>query len=149
MLQLIPIQQTLEENSKFQTDPGCEEVLRMTLDYYKIVGFNPPWIGYLAKLNGVIVGSAGYKGKPVDNKVEIAYGTLPSFRGRGIGTEICRQLVLLARKTDPAIIITARTLPENNHSTGILRKNNFRLLGTVWDKDDGNVWEWLFEKKSL
>ncbi len=146
MLELIPIKQTLEENQELETVPDSREILLMTVDYYKIIGFNPPWIGYFARLNEKLVGSAGFKGQPVDNKIEIAYGIFPGFMQQGIGTEICRQLVMLAQKANPTIIITARTLPENNYSTKILEKNNFKLLGTVWDKDDGDVWEWYYEK---
>ncbi len=146
MIELIPIKQTLKENQAFETNPDCQEILLMTVEYYKTIGFVPPWIGYYARLNRELVGAAGFKGQPVDNKIEIAYGTFPGYRQQGTGTEICRQLVLLALKTNPAIIITARTLPENNYSTKILQKNSFKLLGTVWDKEDGNVWEWQYEK---
>ena len=147
MLGLIPIKQTIEENQELiNIENGQEEGLYMTIEYYKAIGFNPPWIGYYAKINDSLVGSAGYKGQPVNNKIEIAYGTFSNFRKQGIGTEICKELVDLALKTDPSIIITARTLPENNYSTKILKKNNFKLVGTVWDKDDGNVWEWVYSK---
>jgi len=146
MLELIPINQTIEENQEFINTEDVREGLYMTIEYYRTIGFNPPWIGYYAKINDILVGSAGYKGQPVNNKIEIAYGTFPNFRKQGIGTEICKQLVVLALKNDPSIIITARTLPENNYSTKILEKNNFKLLGTVWDKDDGNVWEWAYSK---
>ena len=146
MLELIPIKQTIEENQEFINIENGQEGLYMTIEYYKAIGFNPPWIGYYAKINDSLVGSAGYKGQPVNNKIEIAYGTFPNFRKQGIGTEICKELVDLALKTDPSLIITARTLPENNYSTKILKKNNFKLVGTVWDKDDGNVWEWVYSK---
>ena len=146
MLELIPIKQTIEENQEFINIENGQEGLYMTIEYYKAIGFNPPWIGYYAKINDSLVGSAGYKGQPVNNKIEIAYGTFPNFRKQGIGTEICKELVDLALKTDPSLIITARTLPENNYSTKILKKNNFKLAGTVWDKDDGNVWEWVYSK---
>jgi len=104
--------------------------------------------GYIlfAKYNDEIVGSGGYKGKPVDNKIEIAYGTFPAYQRKGIGTAICKALVELAIETDPGLIITARTLPENNYSTKILQKNNFLLLGMIWDEDDGDVWEWQYQK---
>jgi RimJ/RimL family protein N-acetyltransferase len=146
MLRLIPIGQTIEENLAFSKHPECRDSIYVVIEYYKIIGFHPPWIGYYAELNNELVGSAGYKGQPVDNKIEIAYGTFPAFRMKGIGTAICAELVSLAIKTNPGLIITARTLPENNYSTRILIKNNFILSGSVWDKDDGNVWEWQYQK---
>jgi hypothetical protein len=41
-------------------------------------------------------------------------------------------------------VITARTLPEENHSTKILRKNSFTFVGSVMDPEDGEVWEWMY-----
>ena len=146
MFELIPIKETIEENPEFASNPDCIEALQMTIDHYKNVGFVPPWISYFVQLNGRIVGMAGYIGKPIDNKIEIAYGTIERFRQKGIGTEICRQLILLAQRTDLNVIITARTLPEENYSTKILTKNGFRYLGMAWDKDEGDVWEWLLDK---
>ncbi|QHT71564.1 GNAT family N-acetyltransferase [Rhodocytophaga rosea] len=153
-MKLLPIGKTLEDNQDFLAHPDCCESLSMSVDFYNRIGFNPPWIGYYAQQEGKLVGAAGYKGKPVNNTVEIAYGTFPAFRGKGIGTQICRELVLLALQTDPMIRITARTLPENNESASILKKNGFVCLGTiwdeddgnVWDEDDGNVWEWEYQK---
>ena len=143
-MEFLPIKRTLEENPEFMSNPDCADSLQMSVDFYKLVGFIPPWLCYYVRLNGELVGNAAYKGKPVDNKVEIAYGTIPRFRKMGIGTEICRQLVILAKKTDPNVIITARTLPEYNYSTKILQKNGFRFTGIVWDHEDGDVWEWVF-----
>jgi len=143
-IELLPIQALLEENAEFINHPGCQESLEMTIGFYKIVGFNPPWICYYAKMDNQLVGAAGFKGPPVNNSIEIAYGTFPGFMNKGIGAAICRKLVLVAQQTDPGLMITARTLPEHNYSTKILQKNNFTFTGTVWDKDDGDVWEWVY-----
>ena len=147
-MELVPIKEILEDNQEFLNNPDCQETLKMSVDYYKTIGYYPPWIGYYAKINRKLVGSAGYKGRPFNTKIEIAYGTFPDCRAKGIGAEICKQLVTLALKTDPSLIITARTFPENNYSTKILEKNGFKLLGMVWDKDDGDVWEWEYSKQN-
>jgi len=146
MIEFVPIKRTFEENPEFISNPDCADSLQMSVDYYKIIGFTPPWLCYYVRLEGELVGVAAFKGKPVNNRVEIAYGTFPRFRQHGIGTEICQQLVILALKMDPDLIITARTLPEYNYSTRILQKNGFRFTGVVWDNEDGNVWEWVFER---
>ncbi len=146
MLKLIPIKETIEENSEVAGNPGCESVIQMTVAYCKKIGFNPPWIGYFAQLDDDVVGSAGFKGKPVNNRIEIAYGTMEEFKNKGIGTAICRELVLLAMAEDPTVIISARTLTEQNFSTKILQKNGFKLFASVWDEEDGEVWEWRYEK---
>ena len=144
-MELILIKETREENEIFINDPLCLESVSMTIEFYKKVGFVPPWIGYYAKQNGDLVGCAAFKGKPVNGTVEIAYGTFEQYRKQGMGTAICKQLVDLSLKTDPLVKITARTLPEENFSTRILKKNNFIFSGTVHDPEDGEVWEWVLQ----
>jgi RimJ/RimL family protein N-acetyltransferase len=143
-MELLPIACDLAGNKRFTGHPACQDSIYLSVDYYKIVGFESPWICYYASIGGELVGSAGFKGKPVDGKVEIAYATFPEFRGKGIGSQICGKLVALALQADPDVSVTARTLPEENHSTRILKKNNFVFAGTVHDKDDGDVWEWVY-----
>lgn len=142
---LLPIKQTLEENSGFANNPLCNESLGMCIEFYKRVGFTPPWICYYAEENGELTGNAAFKGKPINNTVEISYGTMEDHRQKGVGTRICKQLVELSLATDPSVRITARTLPEKNYSTRILEKNNFILLGFVTDPEDGEVWEWEYK----
>lgn len=143
---LLPIKETMEENEAFADNTLCTETLGMSIEFYKRVGFNPPWICYYAEEKGELVGSAAFKGKPINNIVEIAYGTMEKHRQKGIATKICKLLVELSLATDPSVRITARTLPENNYSTRVLRNNNFILLGVVTDPEDGEVWEWEYKK---
>jgi len=148
MMELIPIKKSFEENDRFVSNPDCRDILQMSVDYYNKVGYSPPWIGYFAQKDGYLVGSAGFKGRPKNGRVEIAYGTFELYRRNGYGTEICKLLVELALKTDPTIIVTARTLLERNYSTRILEKNSFQLLGKVIDEEDGEVWEWQYTGKT-
>ncbi len=141
-MELIPIKKTLEENTEFLNNPDCIESLHMAIDFFNSVGYNPPWIGYYVKKENQIVGMAAYKGKPINNKVEIAYGAIERFQHQGVGTDICKMLVELSLDTDPKIEITAKTSPIKSASTRILEKNGFELIGTVIDKEDGEVWEW-------
>ncbi|GAA4467352.1 hypothetical protein GCM10023189_50900 [Nibrella saemangeumensis] len=143
-MELLPIQRTLADNSEFVNHPDCQESLPMTIEFFDKVGYSPPWIGYVAREQDQLVGVGAFKGAPRDGQVEIAYGTFPASQQQGMGAKICRQLVELALITDPSIRITARTLPEENYSTKILRKNGFHFLGTVWDNEDGDVWEWEY-----
>ena len=145
-MELVPIQRRLEDNEAFLTHPACSDSLDLSVKYFANIGYYPPWIGYYVRVNDQFVGSAAFKGKPKNGKVEIAYGTFTPFQRQGIGAHICRQLVQLALKTDPHVRITARTLPEENFSTKILRKNDFKCLGAVMDEDDGEVWEWEYDR---
>lgn len=142
MLQLLPIKETIAENTEFAANPACQETLEPSIAYYKKIGYHPPWIGYYIEQDGHIVGSAAFKGQPLDGKVEIAYVVFDAFRQQGIATKACKILVEMAQKTDASIRITAQTLPDNNYSTRILQKNNFKLLGSFMHEEDGEVWEW-------
>jgi len=144
-MKLLPIKEELDDNHDFLTHPDCQDSLYMSVAFFKNVGYHRPWIGYYAFEGGDLVGSGAFKGRPLYGKVEIAYGTFPKFRQRGMGTEICRQLVELSLKTDPSVLITARTLKEENFSTRILKKNGFHFSGAVLDQDDGEVWEWEYK----
>ena len=143
-MHFVPVKEFLEENDGLAADPLLQESLIMSIDFYKRVGFNPPWICYYASRDGALVGCAGFKGQPVNGIIEIAYGTFELFRNRGIATEICRKLVETALHADPGLVVTARTLPENNFSTKILQKNQFRFSGECIDPEDGLLWEWIY-----
>jgi len=143
-MERIVVKEHLENNADFISHPDCRDILYMTINFYKKVGFEEPWVGYYVKENNQLVGSAAFKGRPVNGKVEIAYGTFSSHQNKGIGTSICRLLVELSIRTDPTVIITARTLPHESYSTRILVKNDFQLQGLVMDEEDGEVWEWQY-----
>jgi RimJ/RimL family protein N-acetyltransferase len=146
-MQLLPIDIDETKNARFANNQECLNILDVYPGFYQKAGYNKPWIGYfLINDEEEIVGAGGYKGAPKNGKVEIAYGTFKNYEGRGIGTEICRQLVLISLQTDPSIKITARTLQDGFASGSILEKNGFECLGIVNDEDDGEVLEWEFKK---
>jgi RimJ/RimL family protein N-acetyltransferase len=92
---------------------------------------------------GSVIGSAGFKGPPDSTgTVEIAYGIVPSFEGRGCATEAAAALVDFAFASGQVRTVRAHTLPEANASTRVLLKCGFRHIGTVVDPDDGPVWRW-------
>ena len=143
-MELLPIKQFLEENKVFEANPLCKEWLHISVEFYKKAGYMEPWICYYVQKENEIVGGAAFKGQPANGKVEIAYGTFEPYRKQGIATEVCHMLINLSLKTDPTVKITARTLPQYNYSTQILKKNSFTLVGTVDDPEDGEVWEWEY-----
>lgn len=118
-------------------------VLEHQMEYYQVIGYNPPWISYFALINDDIVGVCSFKGSPRNGRVELAYFTFPAYESKGIGTLMCAELCEIALKEDPNVILTARTLPHFNASTSILKKNGFICSGTVVDPEDGEVWEWI------
>jgi [ribosomal protein S5]-alanine N-acetyltransferase len=145
-MELAPIKEHLHENEEFANHPDCSKSLEMCVDFYRRVGYNPPWLCFYVKLDGEFVAAAAFKGKPVNNKVEIAYGTFDQYQNQGIGAKVAETLVKLALETDPSVRITAQTLMAENYSVKILRKNNFVLIGTAIDEDEGEVWEWEYQR---
>lgn len=121
------------------------EAWRGMLAYYSIIGIQEPWIGYLFRQDNRWVGTGGFKGRPVNDQIEIAYAVSPEMEGKGIGTAICAHLTTIAQANGTQLRVTARTLPEKNASTSILTKNGFVLVGPIQDPDDGEVWEWEFK----
>jgi RimJ/RimL family protein N-acetyltransferase len=125
------------------------EVSRATAEFYRTVGFEEPWVSYLALLDNVPVGTCGFKGRPHAKRVEIAYFTFPGFEGRGIASAMAAGLVAIARRHEPAVVVAAQTLPQRNASHRILEKLGFRHVGTVDHPEDGMVWEWQLGEKAV
>ena len=115
---------------------------RATADLYRRVGFAPPWIGYIAAVDGRGVGGGAFVGAPQDGCVEIAYYTLEHERRQGFASRTAAALVEIARTQDPRIGIKAYTLKEDNSSTRILKGLGFSRVGVAQDPDAGDVWEW-------
>lgn len=113
-----------------------------TADLYRRIGFVPPWVGYVAVDGGEGVGGGAFVGAPQDNCVEIAYYTLKEKEGRGYATRTVAELIAIARRQEPQIVLKAFTLREHNASTSILQRFGFSVIGDAHDKDAGVVWEW-------
>ena len=113
-----------------------------TAALYQRIGFEPPWIGYVAVVDGRGVGGGAFVGPPQDGVVEIAYYTLDDEQGRGYATQTAAALVTLARAHTPDIGLKAYTLMEENASTRILQRLGFSRVGVAHDADAGDVWEW-------
>jgi ribosomal-protein-alanine N-acetyltransferase len=125
-----------------QVSEAITSTYAATADLYRRVGFVEPWVSYIAVSSGQAVGGGAFVGAPRENRVEIAYFTLPEFESRSYATQTATELLAIARKTVPRIVVTALTLPENNASTTILQRLGFRLFGNARDPDAGDVWEW-------
>jgi RimJ/RimL family protein N-acetyltransferase len=93
-----------------------------------------------------IVGVCGIIGPPINNRVEVAYGTFKEFEGQGIATLACKKLISIAKNSEVNLIITAKTAPETNASTKILQRNGFVFSGIVQDHEIGDAWEWILEE---
>lgn len=124
------------------TPQVATEVAGATTQLYRAVGYEPPWIGYLAIEDGTCVGTCGFKSPPQNNRIEIAYFTFPEYESRGVATRMAAELIRMALDKMPAVTVAAQTLPEENASTSVLKKLRFRIVDIVEHPEDGLVWEW-------
>jgi [ribosomal protein S5]-alanine N-acetyltransferase len=145
-VELVPITISGAPAREVPTLPdAAREALAGTAMLYRESGFEPPWIGYLVVADGACVGTCAFKCAPRDGRVELAYFAFPGHEGRGLATRMCAELVALARTADPAIVITAQTLPEHNASTRVLEKTGFRWDAELDHPEDGRIWEWRLD----
>jgi RimJ/RimL family protein N-acetyltransferase len=152
LLALIEKPETFEKLTGFPASPALRGFMvsddvspTWTASLRTIQGADPWRIGFgvIDRETRTIVGSASFKGAPdAGGIVEIAYGIVPSFEGRGYATEAARALVEYAQRDDKVRQIIAHTMPEANASTRVLKKCGFTFAGEVVDPEDGRVWRW-------
>src|SRR2546422_11732110 len=86
---------------------------------------------------GSVIGSAGFKGPPDSTGiVEVAYGIVPSFQGRGYATEAAAALVAFAFASGRVRLVVAHACPEANPPTRRVPKCSFPLVGLAVDPGD-------------
>jgi len=137
-----------DKSDKLFASSDTQTLLEIYEDYYPKIGFNLPWVSYLIIQQNKVVGSCGFTGQPIDGKVEIAYWTFKEFEGQGIASFACKELISISQNTDSKITITAKTAPENNASTQILKNNNFIFTEIVQDEEIGTSWLWTLKTSS-
>ena len=105
-----------------------------------------PWLHGFAVVHrehDLVIGSAGFVGPPnEDAAVEIAYGIVPGYQGRGYATEAAAALTNFAFTTGRVQIVCAYTLPQNEPSARVLAKCGFKFAGEVIHPEDGLVLRW-------
>jgi len=107
-LELVAITQSGELARPVPSPPEvAAQVVKAMTQLYRAVGYEPPWIGYLAVENGICVGMCGFKSPPRNSRVEIAYGTLPGHESRGVATRMASELIRLALDRMPAVTVIA------------------------------------------
>ena len=144
-LTLLPIRLNEDKSQEIYASDECQEILKMFDSHYPEVGYLFPWIGYFIQRDDRIVGGCGFISPPVNNRVEIGYGTFKEFEGEGIASFGCVELISIAKNTLPGVVVTAKTAPEINASVTILKRNGFVYTGIVQDHEIGDAWEWILE----
>lgn len=141
-MKLIAIQINEDKSKTVFLTKDCQDLLEAYENYYPIIGFHFPWVGYFIFNDNKIVGSCGFTGIPTNDQVEIAYWTFKEFENQGIASFACKELIKIAKNKNKNIKIIAKTAPEHNASTKILEKNNFIYSEIVQDDEIGDAWLW-------
>jgi ribosomal-protein-alanine N-acetyltransferase len=93
-----------------------------------------------------VVGTGGFKGSPVDRRVEIGYGVAEELRGRGLATAAVRELLKVAFSVPVVVEVYAETATDNVPSRRVVEKVGFCHLGRRATDADGTVDRWLISK---
>jgi ribosomal-protein-alanine N-acetyltransferase len=90
-----------------------------------------------------ILDAAGFKGAPINGRVEIGYGVAGEYRGRGVATEAITKLARVAFCQPSVEEVFAETATENEPSQRVVAKVGFRHTGQRDAGEDGVVYQWL------
>ena len=90
--------------------------------------------------SSTVVGTCAFVTGPREREVEIAYGTLKPYEGRGIATAMALELVRIARASNAVDVVFAHTLREANASTRVLARAGFRNRTELVHPEDGPIW---------
>lgn len=90
--------------------------------------------------DGVRIGDLCFKGLQPDGCVEIGYGLLPEYWGRGYATEAVTAMTAWALGQTGVSRVEAETEPENAASQRVLAKAGFVPTGTLGEEGPRFVW---------
>lgn len=128
-----------------QLPPALLKNCAASAQLFETIGYAPPWVSYITVHNGQAVGGCAFIGAPKNWEVEIAYFTLEEHEGHGYAAAATARLVEIAQRTEPHVTLIAKTLPQDNPSTSILKRNGFVFVGETSDHDIGLAWAWALE----
>ncbi len=109
-------------------------------------GHAKPWCNIyfiVQEVDRQVVGGCGFKGAPVNRRVEIGYGMSPAYRNRGIVTFAVRQLLTLAFASGHVDEVLAQINPQNAASARIAAKLGFISIGAQVDEEDDLLLQWV------
>jgi RimJ/RimL family protein N-acetyltransferase len=122
--------------------PQFPEAIAFTIDRLATHLHESDWWMHYFLVNGLIVGSGGYVGRPQKGVVEIGYEIAPGFRGHGYGVGAAAALVEQAFDSGQVKSVIAHTLAEAGRSTKVLEQLEFVNEEEVADGANGKLWRW-------
>ncbi|HYY12510.1 MAG TPA: GNAT family N-acetyltransferase [Kineosporiaceae bacterium] len=82
------------------------------------------------RATGELVGGIGFFGPPVDGRLEIGYGIVPSRQRRGYATEAVLAMLAFAATLPGVTSVSGDAEPANVASVRVLQKSGMSFLGS-------------------
>ncbi|AJY77407.1 GNAT family N-acetyltransferase [Paenibacillus beijingensis] len=141
-LKLVPIDLVNIHTSVFENYINNKKHIKSYLEKLTI---DPDLLGWgvwlvISKDTKEAIGDIGFKGKPVEETVEVGYGFLPEARNKGYATESVEALIKWAFSTHKVNQVIAECLIENHQSIKVLEKIG---MHRVDNKDEMIYWKLL------
>lgn len=122
----------------YPTEQDVEIAGMLTSGQFAYASAEQQWGPWIVTENELAVGGAGFHGPPSpDGSAEIGYHLCPSYRGRGIATEVVALLADMAR-SGGVTRLTAGTEASNLPSQRVLERSGFARTD-----DSGDELRWV------
>jgi len=132
----IAAQNEMSQMIERELDPelkcAYQQMLQGCLDHPEQRVWYAIWI--IETKDGTQLGDLSFKGPAVDGAVEIGYGILTQYRGRGYATEAVGATVKWALSQPGVTRIQAETAPDNKASQRVLEKCCFQPTGKIGEE---------------
>jgi [ribosomal protein S5]-alanine N-acetyltransferase len=126
--------------------PEFPEAIGFTIERLAMHPNEANWWMHYFLLNGLIVGSGGYVGRPKKGVVEIGYEIAPGFRGRHLGTGAASALTEQAFDSGEVESVIAHTLDFENPSTKVLARLGYIAEEQLRDASGTRLWRWRLSR---
>lgn len=125
--------------------PDLEEILHLVEAAFEEVPARQHWMWIVAhRADRTLIGSAGFKDLPdQQGQVELGYGLIPAYHGRGYATEATRALVAHAFAQPGVIRVFAECEDTNYPSQRVLAR-----LGMLRVGSDGTLLQFARERSA-
>jgi len=107
---------------------------------YKTYGYGRWAVIY--KPENKIIGFAGLKYLPEFDKTDIGFRFLPAYWGKGIATEVSKEIITYGFNVLKLSSIYGIAMPENIGSCKVLEKIGFQFYKTDDYDGDGEIYNW-------